>query len=112
MQVSELQQGVTVINHSTANSIVSARLSSGLGSKLPSPPPRCCWIGLHEWAKGPRATLSVQGVRTGGGVKDGRNYHEAVGGVHCVKHGREGCQLAGFHPQAVPCFARRNHSQV
>ena len=80
MQVSELQQGVTVINHSSANSIVSARLSSGLGSKLPSPP-RCCWIGPHEWSKGPRATLSVQGVRTGGGVKDGRNYHEAVAGA-------------------------------
>ena len=88
MQVSELQQGVTVINHSSANSIVSARLSSGLGSKLPSPPPRCCWIGPHEWSKGPRATLSVQGVRTGGGVKDGRNYHEAVAGA--LRKAREG----------------------
>ena len=80
MQVSKFQQGVTVINHSSANPIVSARLSSGLGSKLPSPP-RCCWIGPHEWAKGPRATLSGQGVRTGGGVKDGRNYHEAEAGA-------------------------------
>ena len=52
--VSELHQGVTGKQSRVPTLWCLGRLS-GLGSKLPP----CCWIAPpHEWAKGPRATLS------------------------------------------------------